>query len=616
MSATMQPAMDNRLAETPAYLGVESSLGGFRWRERLPAEQAPQALMIAQQHQLPEILGRVLAARGVTAAEVPDYLNPSLKSLMPDPLSLQDMATGAERIARAIKSGEQVAIFGDYDVDGAASAALMHRYFAAHSQQARIYIPDRIFEGYGPNADAIRRLIADGATLIITVDCGISSHQALAAAEGTGCDVVVIDHHQAAETLPPATAVINPNRLDDLSGQGHLAAAGVVFLVLAAVTRELRQQNFYGNGRAEPHLLAWLDLVALATVCDIVPLQGLNRAYVTKGLAAMRLRQNAGLAALADSAGLEQAPAPYHLGYILGPRINAGGRIGDAALGARLLSTDSAEEAAQIAATLEKLNRERRAMEAAMLEEATAQAERDMAAAAEDMPLLITGSPDWHKGLVGLMASRLTEKFRRPSLVIAWEGTGAADQGTGSLRSIAGVDIGAAVRAAVDAGLLVKGGGHAMAAGLTLVRDRLDTLADFLQTQLAAQYGAARSLAELKIDGSLSASGANLELLDQLERAGPYGSGNPAPRFVFPAHHISFAKVVGDGHVRCTLTAGDNARLNGIAFRAADTPLAQALLDNTARPVHVAGKLKRNFWQGRESVDLTIEDAAFASDRP
>ena len=595
-------------------LGVERSLSGYRWGERLAPADVNTALTIAQTTGLPEIIGRILAGRGVSAAEAEAYLDPSLKTLMPPPGSLQGMDAGAERIARAIKNQENVAIFGDYDVDGAASSALLYRFLAAHGLQPRIYIPDRHLEGYGPNPAAISQLCADGATLIITVDCGITSYEALEAAAPHNTDVVVIDHHQANEELPRAAAVINPNRLDDLSGQGHLAAAGVVFLVLVATTQNLRKSGYYGDGRPQPHLLSWLDLVALATVCDIVPLKGLNRAYVIKGLAAMRLRQNPGLRALFDQAGLDQAPTPYHLGFILGPRINAGGRIGDSSLGARLLSTDDPATAEQIAAQLEQLNAERRAMETRMLEEATAQAEQQAESGPASPAILTVGSQDLHKGLVGLLASRLTERFSLPSLVIAWDAaTGKNDrQGSGSLRSIAGVDIGSAVREAVAQGLAVKGGGHAMAAGLTVQQSRFAELQAFLQEHLRMAVKSATGQRLLKIDGSLSARGATLALLDQIERAGPYGAGNPAPRFVFPAHRVSFAKTVGSGHVRISLKSGDNSSLNGIAFRAAETVLGEALLETSGQPIHVAGKLKHNHWQGRDSVDLIIDDAALA----
>jgi len=589
-----------------AYLGVTASARGFAWRDRLDAAAAKTAVAIAQRHGLPELLGRVLASRGVGLDEVPVALDPSIKALMPDPSSLRDMDKGAARLADAIARGEAIAVFGDYDVDGACSAALVQRFLAAHGQAARIYIPDRMTEGYGPNVEAIEGLVRDGARLILTVDCGTTSLEPLAAARRLGADVVVADHHQAGERLPEVAALINPNRQDDLSGLGHLCAAGVTFMLLVATLRELRRRGSYGPERAPPDLLDLLDLVGLATVCDVVPLKGLNRAYVTKGLQAMRQRRNAGLRALADAAGLAVAPTPYHLGFVLGPRINAGGRIGDAALGARLLATEDATEAARIAQLLDKLNRERKAIEARMLEEAIAHADR-LVEADPGVPLLLIAGEDWHKGVVGLVASRLTERFQRPACVIAWDGRG---RGTGSLRSIDGVDIGAAVRAAVEAGHLEKGGGHAMAAGLTLAQARLDDLLAFLATRLAGATGAARATIGLDIDGALTPLGVTDDLMALIERAGPYGQGNPQPRFAFPAHRVKFAKVVGENHVRCVLEAGDGTRLDAVAFRAADQAVGAALVGSGGMPLHIAGHLRRDTWNGRDKRELVIEDVA------
>jgi single-stranded-DNA-specific exonuclease len=483
------------------FLGVSVSAKGFSWLERLTPDAEPCATTISQRHGLPELLGRVLAARGVTLEEVETVLNPTLKVLMPNPSTLQDMDTAAKRLADAVEHREGVALFGDYDVDGAASSALLGRFFTHHGHNARIYIPDRLFEGYGPNAAAIENLVQEGARLIVTVDCGTTSTEPISRAVELGADVIVIDHHQADEDLPAACAVVNPNRQDDLSHLGNLCAAGVVFLVLVATARELRQRGHYAQGTAEPDLISELDLVALATVADVVPLTGLNRAYVTQGLQVMRWRRNTGLKALADAAGLNEVPTPYHLGFVLGPRINAGGRIGDAALGSRLLTSEDAVDAGRIALLLDKLNKERRALEAQMLEEALAEAD-SLIDARPDAPLLIVGSSDWHKGIVGLVASRLTERFRRPSCVIAWDRE--RGEGTGSLRSVPGADIGAAVRAAVAAGHLVKGGGHAMAAGLTVVRDNIEVVGEFLSAQLAEKVCDVRERAGLDVDGALT----------------------------------------------------------------------------------------------------------------
>lgn len=588
-------------------LGVNASVRGFQWRSRLPLEKTPLAAAISQRHGLHELLGRILAARGAGPDDVPDIINPTLKRLMPDPFSLLDMDKGAERLAKAIIKREPVAIFGDYDVDGAASSALLKLYLAAHGLAARIYIPDRMSEGYGPNPEAISLLIEEGARLIVMLDCGTTSHEALELAARLGADVIVVDHHQAPEALPRAAAIINPNRLDDLSRQGHLSAAGVTFLLLAATTRRLRLKGFYASGAAEPDLLSWLDLVALSTVCDVVPIQGVNRAFVAQGLKVMRHRRNAGLRALADAARLSAPPSPYHLGFVLGPRINAGGRIGDAALGATLLSTADPAEAERIALTLDRLNRERQDMEAQMLQDAAAAAEAQLAADPESA-LVVVGSKTYHKGIAGLLASRLTEQFQRPSLVIAWDET--AGLGTGSARSVPGVDIGQAVRSAVEAGLAVKGGGHAMAAGVTVARAGFDQFAGHLREALAGAAALARLESAFDIDGVLSAAGVTDELLTQVEQAGPYGAGNPQPRFAFASHKLAFAKPAGASHLRCRIAAPDGTTLEGIAFRAAGTPLGDCLIASGGKVLHFAGRLNRNSWGGRETVELMIEDAA------
>jgi single-stranded-DNA-specific exonuclease len=589
-----------------AFLGVERSVRGMQWRERLQGAAINTAIAISQRYGLPELLGRVLAARGIGLEDVPNVLDPSIKALMPDPSTLRDMDKAAVRLADAIARREQVAIFGDYDVDGACSSALLKRFLAAHGVDARIYIPDRITEGYGPNREAIETLIKDGARLILTVDCGTTGHAPLQAAREYGVDVVVIDHHQADERLPEVYALINANRQDDLSGLGQLCAAGVAFMLLVAVARELRRRGGQGNSAAAPNLLGMLDLVALATVCDVVPLTGLNRAYVGKGLQVMRLRGNLGLRALSDAAGLAVAPTPYHLGFVLGPRINAGGRIGDAALGARLLAGVDETEAVRVAVLLDKLNRERKAIEAAMLEEALALAERQLEQN-PDLPLLLIGSEQFHKGVVGLVASRLVERFGRPACVIAWNARG---EGTGSLRSVAGLDIGATVREGVAAEILSKGGGHAMAAGLTLARANFDKLAAFFEARLGACARAARAAAALLLDGALTPGSVSDELMALIDKAGPFGQGNPQPRFAFPAHRVKFAKKVGEMHVRCMLEAGDGSRLDAVAFRAAGQPLGDALLNGTGMPLHVAGYLRRDTWNGRNRRELVIEDVA------
>ena len=587
-----------------AFLGVEKSALDNRWVARLDQAGQNRALAMSQMHGLPDLIARVLAGRGVTVDEAIEFLDPTIRGLMPDPHTLTDCEKAATRLVRAIERGEKVAIFGDYDVDGAASSALMYRFLTHFGISATIYIPDRVFEGYGPNATAINQLIDNGAQLIVTVDCGSTSHEALAAAAARNIDIVVIDHHQVTHELPPCHALVNPNREDDLSGQGHLCAAGVVFMVLVATLRLLRAT---GNKRILAiDLLQWLDIVALATVCDVVPLKGLNRAYVVKGLVAARHQSNAGLAALFRKAGLAGPVTPYHFGFLIGPRINAGGRIGDAALGSRLLTLDDAGEAEMIAQRLDELNRERQAMEAIMLQEAEAEALAEYGDG-EGASVIVTAHEKWHPGIVGLIAARLKEKFKRPAFAIAFDPSG---RGTGSGRSINGFDMGRMVRAAVDEGLLVKGGGHAMAAGLTVERANLGRLRTFFTEKAAKTVAGLVANETLKIDGAIGASGATIELIDRLEAAGPYGSGHAQPLFAVPAHRLRDARMVGEKHVKVTLEAMDGSRLDGIAFRAADTPLGNLLLNSRGASLHVAGSLGADHYQGARRIQLRVSDAA------
>ncbi|MDE1158808.1 MAG: single-stranded-DNA-specific exonuclease RecJ [Neorhizobium sp.] len=601
------PLVDEPVDPVPrAFLNVERSAGGQRWISRLDQAMQNRALAMTQVHGIPELIARVLAGRGVTLDDAPAFLDPTIRSLMPEPFMLTDCEKAANRLADAVARRERVAIFGDYDVDGASSSALMHRFFAHFGIDAEIYIPDRVFEGYGPNAVAIRKLVENGAQLIVTVDCGSTSHEALAAARDERVDVVVIDHHQMSHEMPPCLALVNPNREDDLSGQGHLCAAGVVFLVLVATARLLRER---GDQRARSlDLLSWLDIVALATVCDVVPLKGLNRAYVVKGLIAARHMGNAGLAALFKKAGLGGPVTPYHLGFLVGPRINAGGRIGDAALGSRLLTIDDPSVAEEIAGRLDDLNRERQAMEAEMLAEAEAEVLAEYGNG-EGASVIVTAREKWHPGIVGLLAARLKEKFKRPAFAIAFDASG---KGTGSGRSINGFDLGRMVRAAVDGGLLVKGGGHAMAAGLTVERGNLGALRAFFDEQ--AQKTVPQLVANhvLKIDGALSASGATVQLYDQLEQAGPFGSGHAQPVFAIPAHRLRDSRLVGQNHVKVTLESVDGSRLDGIAFRAAETPLGDLLLNGRGTQIHVAGCLSADQWQGNRRIQLRVLDAVKA----
>jgi single-stranded-DNA-specific exonuclease len=588
------------------FLGVESSATGRAWRDRLDARGAAQALAIAQRHDLPELLARIVAGRHVDVDAVEDFLDPTVKRSMPDPHVLTDMPQAAARIAHAVEHGETIAIFGDYDVDGATSAALLARFLRHAGSDPLIHIPDRLFEGYGPNVEAVGALAARGATLLVTVDCGTTSIEPLKEARALGLDVVVVDHHQADEDLPPAVAIVNPNRRDDLSGLGHLAAVGLTFMTVVAVNRLLRDRDFWTPNRPAPDLLTFLDDVALGTVADVVPLIGLNRAFVAKGLIALRQRNRLGHTSLMDVARLSGPPEAWHLGFLLGPRINAGGRIGRADLGVRLLIEEDAIEAARIAAELDRLNRERQAIE--METVAQADAEAMAALGLEDKgAVIVTAAEGWHPGVVGLVAARLKEKFGRPAFAIALEPGGI---GTGSGRSIPGVDIGRAVRRAVAEGLLQKGGGHAMAAGVTLRRSALAPLRAFLESTLAGDVEVARRASGLMIDGAVSAAAANLELVTMIERAGPFGSGNPEPVIALPAHTLAYTEEVGQSHIRLRFKSADGAGVNAIAFRAAGQKLGAALVQNRGRLVHAAGSFALDRWQGEERVQFRLTDIA------
>ncbi|UWF65812.1 MULTISPECIES: single-stranded-DNA-specific exonuclease RecJ [unclassified Brucella] len=585
------------------FLGVKQSATGQKWVDRLGPREANTALAIAQHHGISDLVARVLAGRGVSVEGAPEFVDPTLRNLMPDPATLNDMDNAAGRIADAIERRETVAIFGDYDVDGACSSALMARFFKHYGVQHSIYIPDRIFEGYGPNPDAMRELAAKGASLIVTVDCGTNSAPSITAARQAGADVVVLDHHQVGGDLPDdAVAIVNPNREDDISQQGHLCAAGVVFLTLVQVAKILRAR---GKGPG-PDLLSMLDLVALATVCDVVPLKGVNRAFVVKGLLVARGQSNVGLAALARIARIGEPLNAFHLGYLIGPRINAGGRIGDAGLGARLLTLDDPAMADRIAMELDRLNQERQAMEAEMLMEAEAEASLEISGGA-GASVIVTASDRWHPGIVGLLASRLKEKARRPAFAIAFNANGI---GSGSGRSISGLDLGKLVRGAVEKGLLVKGGGHAMAAGITIERGNLGALRAYLEEEAADTVSRLRENQSLSIDGALAASGATVALYEALQKAGPYGSAHPQPLLALPHHVLADVRGVGRDHVRVTLRGADGKRVNAIAFRAAEGDLGRFLFNNIGRSVHVAGNLSLNHWNGSVSPQIQILDAA------
>lgn len=579
-----------------AYLGVEHSLSGQRWIGP-GAEIERQAEAMAQETALPDPLCQTLARLGVASEAAQAYLDPTLRDLLPDPHALRDMETAAARVLRAVARRERIAIFADYDVDGGCSAALLIDWLRLMDQPApTLYIPDRIDEGYGPNEPAMRDLAAVH-DLILCVDCGTLSHTSIAAAEGA--DVVILDHHLGAETLPAALAVVNPNRQDEGGDLAHLCAAGVVFLMLVEAGRQLR-----GAGGQGPDLMGLLDLVALATVADVAPLIGVNRAFVRQGLRVLARRARPGLAALADVARMDAAPTAYHLGFLLGPRINAGGRIGRADLGARLLACRNPLEARAMAEELDRLNTERRDVEAGVRAAALAQAE----ARGFDAPLVWAAGEGWHPGVVGIVASRLKEAAGRPAIVIGLEG----EEGKGSGRSVSGIDLGAAIQRLAAEGLLIKGGGHKMAAGLTVARDRIEAAMARLSDLLARQGAGSMGPAALRLDGLLMPGAASIELVEQIEAAGPFGAGAPGPRYAFPDCQIGSARQLGESHLKLRFGDGLGASLEAIAFGAFDGPLGPALRDHGGARFHLAGRLEINEWGGRRTVQLRLEDAARA----
>ncbi|MDI3335532.1 single-stranded-DNA-specific exonuclease RecJ [Defluviimonas aestuarii] len=576
-----------------AFLGVEQSATGRRWvGPSVEADRLAEAMV--QETGLPMALARVLVTRGVAPAEASAYLEPQLRDLLPDPRKLKDMEAAASRFLKAVKGREKIAVFADYDVDGGSSAALLITWLRAMGRQATLYIPDRIDEGYGPNIPAMQALARDH-DLILCVDCGTLSHDPIAAAKGA--DVVVLDHHLGAETLPPALAVVNPNRQDEDSSLAHLCAASVVFLLLVEANRQLREDGVKG-----PDLMAMLDLVALATVADVAPLVGVNRALVRQGLKVMARRERIGLTKLSDVARMDRAPTPYHLGFLLGPRVNAGGRIGAADLGARLLSTDDPHEATALAERLDALNTERREIENRVRDAALAQAE----ARGLDQPLVWAADDGWHPGVVGIVAARLKEATNRPAVVIGFEG----EEGKGSGRSVEGVDLGAAIQRLAAEGLLVKGGGHKMAAGLTVNRDRLKAAMERLSDLLARQGADRQGPRDLRLDGLLMPGAVTPGLIEEIERAGPFGQGAPAPRFAFADMVITHARRVGESHLKISFSDGMSAPIDAIAFGAFDGPLGPLLDNHGGMRFHLAGRLELNHWQGRSRPQLRLEDAA------
>ena len=584
-----------------AVLNVTSSISGRAWRWRGGWSSAGQANGLND-----DLVYGLMRARGAGHAEIAGLRTPTIRDMLPDPSVFVDMDAAATRLADAVERGERIVIFGDYDVDGATSAAVLIRHLRALGATCSHYIPDRLLEGYGPSADALVALKRAGADLVICVDCGTQGFEALGAAADAGLEVIVVDHHKASTALPPAVAIVNPNRLDESEEGarfGHLAAVGMAFILAVAVSRELRGRGAFAGSR-EPDLIALLDLVALGTVADVVPLTGLNRAFVAQGLKIMAKRGNRGLAALIAAAGLERAPQSGDLGFALGPRINAGGRVGAADLGVRLLTDENDAACEDIAGELNRLNQERRAIEADVTEQALSAAQTT-----GNMPVAVVAGSGWHPGVIGIAASRLKDRLERPAIVI---GTDDAGVGKGSGRSVHGVDLGAAVLAAKDAGILSAGGGHAMAAGLTVKADDVARLSDFLCERLAGQVARAGEDRGLDLDLALAPGGITPDLAEQLEQAGPFGAGWPTPRVAAGPVTVVDASVVGTGHVRAVLAGGDGRRVKGIAFRAEDTPLGAALLQSNGRRMHVAGRVKRDDWNATPRAELHLEDAAWA----
>ena len=580
--------------------GVSNSLGGRAWRWRASANA------VAASDDGEGLIDELLRARGVAPEDVERHRNPTLRDFLPDPAIFNGMREAADRIADAVEGKQTVTIYGDYDVDGATSAALLVRLLRALGLEANYYIPDRLLEGYGPSGEALVELGKAGSDLVVTVDCGAMAFDALQQACDAGVEVIVVDHHKCAAELPSCVALVNPNRLDEsdeAASFGHLAAVGVAFLLAIEVVRTLRSRGFF-EGRKEPNLLELLDLVALGTVADVAALHGLNRAFVAQGLKVMAKRDNTGMAALIDASRLKRAPVCSDLGFALGPRINAGGRVGESTLGVRLLTTGDGDEARSIAQQLSDLNEDRRVIEAAVQEAAEAQV-----ASQHNRSILIAAGEGWHPGVIGIVAGRIKEKYGRPAIVIALDGA----EGKGSGRSVVGVDLGAAIIAARGEGLLRAGGGHAMAAGLTVAAEQVEALSDWLEAKLEADVAKASATRTTVLDLSVAPSGMTPELVHSLERAGPYGVGWPGPRVAVGPVRLVKADIVGNGHVRIIASGQDGARFKGIGFRMAESELGQALLHNAAhRSLWLAGRVKIDDWGNRPAAELHLEDAAFA----
>ncbi|WND01930.1 single-stranded-DNA-specific exonuclease RecJ [Temperatibacter marinus] len=587
-------------------LGVRRSSLGQRWSLKPFISRHAEA--IADLLGVSPIVGQIIAARNIDIEHAAEFYEPSLRNSLPDPNEFLDMDKAVDRLCQALEREEKVAVFGDYDVDGATSSALLIRYFRMINRQMMVHIPDRNLEGYGPNTAALTRLHSKGAKVVITVDCGTLSFQPLEDAFNLGLDIVVVDHHKAETTLPKAVAVVNPNRLDESGHYGQLAAAGVTFMLLVALNKGLRERGWFSSQQIkEPNLLSLLDIVALGTVCDVVPLTGVNRAFVKQGLKIMAQRQNAGIVALSDVGRVDEAPNAYHLGFVLGPRVNAGGRVGEAGLGARLLALDDYQAARQIADKLDGYNQDRKVIEAHVLDEAFSMMTKKYGPDGGPETLVFVAAKGWHAGVIGIVASRLKEKYNKPAFVLAIEENGEAK---GSGRSITGVDLGAAVLEAQAKEILVKGGGHAMAAGLTVMEDRLDDLEHFLGAHMAEAVSKASETRTLEIDTVTTFMACQPQMIEDIEKVGPFGVGNPGPKLAFSHVTLTKVDVVGQNHMRAIFTSKDGSSMKAMAFRSLGEPLGNSLEGGIGKKFHIVGKVKVNTWGGRESVEMTLEDLA------
>ena len=576
------------------------SLGGNLWKVAEADERTAELMM--QKYNLPYLIAKILVMRGVGVEEVPGFLEPKIQTLMPNPFVLKDMEKAARRIAEAVRQHQKIGVIGDYDVDGATSSSVLRLYLRAAGNEPEVHIPDRD-EGYGPSIQAVDDYKAQGVQLLITSDCGTTAFEVLEYAAGQGMDVIVLDHHEAETKLPQVYAVVNPKRLDEENNYPYLrfmAAVGVVFMTMVAVNRELRESGWFSKGRQEPNLMQWLDLVALGTVCDVVPLKGLNRAYVRQGLKIMANRNNPGLTALIDKAGVSEAPTAFHLGYVLGPRINACGRVGESQMGHQLLCLTDGYQAELLADKLNEFNVQRKDIEAYVLMSAI----ETLEGTPQNYPIAFVYGHDWHQGVIGIVAGKLKERYNLPAFVMSIE----ADEVKGSARSIPQVDLGALIIAAKEKGILTKGGGHTMAAGFSLNEDKIEEFCKFAGEYVVEKIGGEAITPVIEVDASLDAAGATLELAESLEQLEPFGAGNAEPKLLLTNVRVSKASLIGVGHVRCVLSSANGGSLKAIAFRVADNEIGHALLNSKGEVFDIVGQLRKDTWGGRVSVQFLIED--------